>query len=1250
MQTLPAMPTSGATSLSLATLLARGLQRIVTLGVLLVAAVSLVMITWLLLDRAETRLDHAGGQLRLQIAARLDGTTVGLAELSQRTLVRNALVDPSGRGAYIVPTLSEHRKNSTSLHAVWLTDHAGHALAESHADGAQADLPPSTRALAIRCVEAAQLQQHLHQVEGRWRLLLAYPVIFASTGTVEGALVGELDLSGLLREPLAALPAGLRAELQAEALRIVATAEPSGWEFSQSWPVLIRTGTHGASHAFVLSVHESSWAVLAPAAWIGISYLLMGALLLWGVRRRVASLTLDSVQPLQALRDHAHQITREGLEPSRPLPQRDWHRGGTEVQSLALSFQAMLERLLEAQTSLERTVADRTAELGQAKQRLDSTLANLADGVYSLSADRETLLFASPPVARLLGLQPDEVPMVRDTMDRLLDATQAAQLERAFAAAASHGTAIAILALPGDAHGPRWLENRMSLVRDAQGLPLRIDGILSDTTSAVRSRQARELAVAGLKLRDRALASTGNGVMVLALDASAVRTVYANPAIAQITGATLPALLEAAGDALQAHVLGDDLLPALQTCLAERRDVRLTTRVRRADGSAAWCDVAISPMADVRSTAAADLHGDVQREVQHFVVVLDDVTERRRQKEQHQRVIESVTEVIFQTDREGRWTYLNPAWERITGFRVEDSLGQRVVETLCPADRAAYLASFAAVLSGERADSHDQLRCRTLDGCVRWMAVRSRRIHDDDGQPCGVSGTLTDITEQRETEADLRLRNRAIDASSNGIVLTDVRAAGGPLVFVNDGFTRVTGYTAAESLGRNCGFLQNSDRDQPALDELRRAVAHGEPCRVVVRNYRKGGDRFYNDLAIAPVHDEVTGEVTHYIGIISDVTERLRAENLLRDQFARLDTLFALSPDGFVSFDGQGLVASVNPAFERLSGLPAAEFLGLDSAAFEARLDAVVEQHNPPGMAHWLADLEASGSPDNVTVEVLVLRGPPQRVVVCSRRDCDAPNVSRVLYLRDISRETEVDRMKSEFLSTAAHELRTPMASIRGFSDLLLMRKFDEARTRDVLQTINRQSVWLTNMINELLDLARIEARKGKDFQLEVSEVGELVRAGLGALMVPGDARVIEPQLPADLPRVRVDRAKFQHALTNVLSNAYKYSPEGGAIELEVLQRRHDGHAQVGVWVRDRGIGMSAEHCQRAFERFFRADSSGSIPGTGLGLALVKEIVELHGGQVQLESRLGEGTAVTLWLPAMAGEPVAQALSASPRA
>ena len=971
--TLAEPPDLGST-VSLGTRLSIGARRLVTLVVLLIGGVSLGFIAWLLLQRADAELHARGEEVHLKVSATLDTATLGLADLSQRSLLRNALVDPTGRDTYLRPALTEHRRNHPAIVSLWLMDHLGQPLATSTTSAPTASpRDADIRELASRSVVAGQLQQQLRQREGRWRLILAYPVFFGATNSAEGAVVGELDLDLLLKPPLGAIPSGYRAEVRSGNQLVAATAPSHSNELSVAWPVLLRTRDNGASQAFTLEVFEPTTHALLPVLWVGLLYGLLTAIVLRVARHRVERFARSAIEPLQALKEAARHVTRDGLDEIPQLSADQLRRGGAEVHSLAHSFQTMLRRLQAAHSGLEQTVAHRTEELAQAKERLDSILASLDDGVYSLSIDRQTLLFASPPVYSLLGLPPSATPMVDETMRTLLDEQGRHALAGAISHAMKVGNAVVRLAVPGDDRGPRWLLNRLNIVRDAAGQAVRLDGSLSDITGMVRAEAWREQAT-----------------------------------------------------------------------------------------------------------------------------------------------------------------------------------------------------------------------------------------------------------------AELRLRDRAIDASTNGIVLVDVRRPNAPLVFVNEGFERVTGYHRDEVLGRSCSFLQGDDRDQPGLSVLRAAIEHHTPCRVLLRNYRKDGRRFDNDLSIAPVHHERTGEVTHYIGVISDITEQRAAEALLRDQFARLDTIFALSPDGFVSFDKAGRVVSCNPAFERLTGLSAGEVTGLDVAAFDTRLDACIEQRNPPGMAHWSAS-------DDEQADVLVLRGPPQRVLVCSTRECTAENVSRVLHLRDITRETEVDRMKSEFLSTAAHELRTPMASIRGFSDLLLMRRFDEERTRDLLQTINRQSVWLTNMINELLDLARIEARKGKDFQLASTDVGELMRHIVTAQMVPGDDRRTALHIDPDLPTALVDPAKLQHAVTNVLSNAYKYSPQGGEISMTVRQAERSGRTGIAIVVRDQGIGMSPEHTRRAFERFFRADASGNIPGTGLGLALVKEIVELHGGQVDLDSALGQGTTVTLWLPAESG-------------
>lgn len=238
-----------------------------------------------------------------------------------------------------------------------------------------------------------------------------------------------------------------------------------------------------------------------------------------------------------------------------------------------------------------------------------------------------------------------------------------------------------------------------------------------------------------------------------------------------------------------------------------------------------------------------------------------------------------------------------------------------------------------------------------------------------------------------------------------------------------------------------------------------------------------------------------------------------------------------------------------------------------------------------------------------------------------------------VLSCRDITHETEVDRMKSEFLSTAAHELRTPLASIFGFTELLMMRKLPEDQQRELLGTIHRQAELLIKLINELLDLSRIESRQGKDFHRQFYRVGTIVDQTIKGLLVRNDKRQVQVHLPHASQAIMVDSAKTMQALLNVLSNAFKYSPSGGDIVLETRESEEGGQRYVGISVRDQGVGISPEQLGRVFERFWRADPSGAIPGTGLGLSLVKEIVELQDGKVQIESEVGKGTTVTLWFP-----------------
>jgi signal transduction histidine kinase len=381
-------------------------------------------------------------------------------------------------------------------------------------------------------------------------------------------------------------------------------------------------------------------------------------------------------------------------------------------------------------------------------------------------------------------------------------------------------------------------------------------------------------------------------------------------------------------------------------------------------------------------------------------------------------------------------------------------------------------------------------------------------------------------------------------------------------------------------------------------------------------------------------------ERVEQLTLANEATARMAAS--LQERTGQLDTVFRLSPDGFVAFDAGGRVAFISPAFSRMTGLAATAVAGQDEDAFAELMSARCTgkggftelaalksaQHDAPGAG--------AGPAAKQRRQLIELPDPTGRptVLEVGLSLSQTGSVSQIVFFRDVTHETEVDRMKSEFLSHAAHELRTPMASIFGYSEMLIHREMPPQRRSKVLEIIHRQSVQMIDIINELLDLVRIDDRRGQDFVFEAIDASALLTELVADFGVPAGQQSVQYEAPAESVWIKADAKKIKQAVRNVLSNAYKYSPSGGQVVIQVVQEG-DGSAppaRVGLRVRDQGIGMTPEQVARVFERFYRADASGSIPGTGLGMSIVKEIVDIHGGEIEFASEFGVGTTVTLWM------------------
>ena len=601
----------------------------------------------------------------------------------------------------------------------------------------------------------------------------------------------------------------------------------------------------------------------------------------------------------------------------------------------------------------------------------------------------------------------------------------------------------------------------------------------------------------------------------------------------------------------------------------------------------------------------------------------------RRAERRIENILESFSDAFFTADRDWRFTYINRRAEQILGRTSDELLGKNMWEEFPEAVGTDIYNHYQKAIA-EQVTINFETFYPPFDA---WFEVRAYPSHDG-----GLSVYFHNISDRKHADAVLREseeRYRILaETASDAIIRIDATST---IEYTNTAVENIFGYTAAELLGQSLTILMPEELRERHLAGFAHYLKTGKKNlnwhSIEVPAQHKDGHHFPLEISFGEYHH---GSRRFFIGIARDITERKHAEEKLRESEEQLRALVDSIPQLAWMAEPDGFIFWYNRRWYDYTGTTAEEMAGW---GWQTVHD---EKILPDVLARWQNSIR-TGEPFDMEfplrrgadgafrwflTRVVPLRDSNGKIVRWFGTNTDIEELRQARLQAE-----QANRLKDEFLATLSHELRTPLNAILGWSKMLQTNNLGEDGAKKAIATIERNARSQNQLIEDLLDVSRIITGKLR-LDIRAVDLPNVITAAIDAVRPAAEAKKIRLQILLDPQAgpISGDPDRLQQIVWNLLSNAVKFTPKDGQVQVRL--ERINSHIEIVV--SDTGKGIEPEFLPHVFDRFRQSDGSMTRRhgGLGLGLAIVRQLVELHGGTVSVDSDGSEqGTTFTVSLP-----------------